>query len=310
MPSIFLWSNHNIFMEEGTIVNIRIAASEQEIEQALEVYIANEPPSDSAEKASTLAHWLAMYADCPESFWIAEDEASQQIVGIASAVLRPPQWILANFYVLPSYQGKGLGRELLTRAFSTREGCERFLVHSSTHPSAHSLYMQLGMYPLPYSMMFTGYPVDPVTPLALTIEDYPVDEILSTLNAFDQRALGFTRAVYHQRWAQNGAYFLVKKGGQVVGYFRVSPEGWLEKGMIGPLVVSNERWMTAALDWAIAKQKEISTEKHEIFVPGANRAAIAYLLAHGYRTRDLNLLLSSQPMPGLARVIFHDTDIL
>jgi hypothetical protein len=68
--------------------------------------------------------------------------------------------------------------------------------------------------------------------------------------------------------------------------------------------------MTAALDWAIFQQREISTDTHNIFVPGANRAAIAHLFSRGYRYQDLHLLLSSHPMPGLARVIFHDTDLL
>ncbi len=137
-----------------------------------------------------------------------------------------------------------------------------------------------------------------------------MDEILSILNAFDQRALGFTRARYHRWWAQNGAYYLVKKDDEIVAYFRVSTEGWTAKGMIGPLVVSDERWMTAALDGAIVQQEEISTNPHELFVPGANWAAVAHLLALGYRYRDFNLLLSSQPMPGLAQVVFHDTDLL
>jgi hypothetical protein len=68
--------------------------------------------------------------------------------------------------------------------------------------------------------------------------------------------------------------------------------------------------MTAALDWAIYQQKGISPEQHEVFVPGANRIAIAYLFNRGYRVDELNLLLSSHPMPGLAQVIFHDTDLL
>jgi hypothetical protein len=41
-----------------------------------------------------------------------------------------------------------------------------------------------------------------------------------------------------------------------------------------------------------------------------NKTAIAYLLNRGYRYLDFNLLLSSHPMPGLARVVFHDTDLL
>ena len=132
-----------------------------------------------------------------------------------------------------------------------------------------------------------------------------MDEIISTLDIFDQQALGFTRAAYHQRWASSGSYYLVKQEKQTLGYFRVSPDG-----MIGPLVVSEEQWMAPVLDWAMALQNEVPADKHEVFVPGANRAAIAHLFARGYRFHEADLLLSSHPMPGLAKVIFHDTDLL
>jgi GNAT superfamily N-acetyltransferase len=277
----------------------------QDIEQALEVCKVNEPSMTAGDKAATLAHWLTMYANCPEGFWIAEDEASRQIVGVASAVRRPPQWILANFYVLPVYQGKGIGRKLLSQAYSTREGCDRFLVHASAHSSAQVLYLKLGMVPLPYSIMFKGTRNQSAIPTVLKIEKYPLDEIISTLNNLDQRALGFTRAAYHHWWGRSGSYYLAKQEGQTKGYFRVSPEG-----MIGPLVVSDEQWMAAALDCAIYQQNELDVEKQEIFVPGANRAAIAHLFTRGYRFHELHLLLSSHPMPGLAQVIFHDTDLL
>ena len=284
---------------------IRLAKSEQEIDQALDVCLANEPSVNPSDRAAFLDHWLMMHTNCPEGFWIAQDETTQQIIGIASAVQRPPQWILTNFYVLPAYHGKGIGKKLLDRAFSIHEDCDRLLVHTSSHPSAQSLYIQLGMAPLPYSIMFKGNPDHDVIPEALAVIECPVDEILLTLNTLDQRALGFTRDSYHQWWAKNGNYFLVKHKDQIAAYFRVS-----KAGMIGPLVVSDERWMTAALDWAIVKQKEISSDPHEIFVPGVNRAAIAHLFTRGYRFHDLNLLLSSHPMPGLAKVIFHDTDLL
>jgi hypothetical protein len=172
------------------------------------------------------------------------------------------------------------------------------------------LYLQLGMYPLPYSIMFKGSPQGGFPPPDLAVEHYPLGEILSTVNALDQGALGFTRAAYHAWWANHGKYYLLKHEDQVIGYFRAGYFRAGSEAMIGPLVVSDAQWMTAALDWAILKQQEISPDAHELFVPGANRAAIAYLLARGYRIQDLNLLLSSHPMPGLAQVVFHDTDLL
>src|SRR5215471_9946863 len=129
---------------------IRTATNEQDIAQALEIYAANEPPPTPEYKADVLAHWLRLFADSPEGFWLAEDENTGQIVGVASAIQRPPQWLLSNFYVLPTYHGQGIGRLLLSRAFATYPNCDRFAVHASTHDSAQSLYIQFGMYPLPY----------------------------------------------------------------------------------------------------------------------------------------------------------------
>ncbi len=285
---------------------IRVAANEQEIEQSLEVYIAADPPRDLSYKATVLTHWLGLYANCPDGFWVAEDETTgHQIVGVASAVRMPPQWILSNFYVLPAYHGKGIGKKLLEEVYSSHEGCERFLVHASEHPSAISLYMQCGMYPLPHSMFFTGNPEHIARSTALSVMSYPVDEILPTLNTLDLQALGFHRSPYHQRWGKDGRYFLVKQEDQVVAYFRISPGG-----SIGPLVASSERWIPATLDWAIDRQKEMYPGDLGVFVPGANRAAIAHLLARGFRYLGFNLLFSSHPMPGLAQVVFHDTDLL
>lgn len=285
---------------------IRLAANEQEIGQAIELYWADEPPINESDKTSALAHWQDIFASCPEGFWVAEDEHTRQLVGVASALRRPPQWLLVNFYVLAAYHGQGIGRSLLAHAMTIREGCDRFAVHASRYASAQGLYMQFGMYPQPYSVLFRGSPRNLASPPSpLVAEASAVADIVSTLNAFDQQALGFTRAVDHQRWSERGTYFVVKVEGRVVGYFQVS-----SRGIIGPPVVSDTRWITGALDLAIRKQSDISADDHEILVPGANTTAIAHLLTRGYRYADLDLLMSSHPMPSLAQVVFHDMDFL
>jgi len=295
-------------------VIIRIAASEQDVAQALEVYQANEPPWDKDFAKQTLEHWLATYASCPEGFWIAEDEQADKahkahkIVGVASAIRRPPQWLLTNFFVHPDYHGQGIGKALLERAIAVHEGCERFIVHASQHPSAQRLYMQHGMYPLPYSILFKGQPQTRINlPSELKAEACLLDNALPTLNALDLNALGYTRAVDHHWWAKHGSYFLVKTNveGQVVGYFAIS-----SRNSIGPLVVSDVRWMAGTLDLAIHQQMALSAADHEIFIPGANTIGIERALAYGYRYCEIELLLSSHPMPGLAQVVFHDTDFL
>src|SRR5258707_8218406 len=228
---------------------IRTAANEQEIAQALDVYRANEPPWESDHAEQTLEQWLAAYVSCPEGFWIAEDEQSHQIVGVASAIRRPPQWLLTNFFVHPDYHGHGIGKSLLAQAIAVHEGCERFTVHASQHPSAQHLYMQHGMYPLPYSILFKGQPQAHIElPSGLEVEACLLDQALPIVNDLDLNALGYTRAVDHHWWAKHGSYFLVKTkaDGQPVGYFATS--SW---NIIGPLVVSDVRWMSGTLDLAI-----------------------------------------------------------
>src|SRR5262249_18737700 len=160
-------------------------------------------------------------------------------------------------------------------------------------------------YPLPYSVQFTGNPQNHLVPSpALAAENRQIEDILSTLDTLDRSTLGFARSADHRRWAQRGTYFLAKVHDQIVAYFCVSPER-----EIGPLVVSEISWMTAALDLAIHKQWELAQGEQNIFVPGANTTTLAYLLAHGFHIEELNLLLSSHPIPGLTQVVFHDMDL-
>jgi GNAT superfamily N-acetyltransferase len=285
---------------------IRAAASEREIEQAIQNFWLNDPPLDSTDAAGALEHWLGLFADWPDGFFMALDDVSQQIVGVASAAIHPPQWILTNFFVHPDYHGQGIGRALFSRALAWREGCTRFAVHASQHPSAQRLYMGAGMFPQPYSIVFKGRSTfPPPAERQLIAKSCPPLKALSTLNALDVNAFGFTREMDHAWWANHGSYFLANWGNEPIGYFRVSLDG-----IIGPLVVVEAGWMADTLALAIRVLMDLSTVEHTIFVPGVNTAAIAYLLLHGYRYDSLELLLSSEPMPNLANVIFHDTDRL
>jgi GNAT superfamily N-acetyltransferase len=285
---------------------IRQAANQQEIERAIENYWIHDPPANSAHAASDLDHWLGLFEDWPAGFFICLDDQSQQIVGVASAAVHPPQWILTNFFVHPDYQGRGIGRALFSRALAWHEGCTRFAVHASQHPAAQGLYLGAGMYAQPYSIVFKGAPALPAwAKSSLVVEPCSPLEELPVLNTLDQRAFGFTRDIDHRWWAKQGRYFLAKSTEATVGYFRVAP-----RGIIGPLVMSDARWMPDALDLAIREQVKLSSAEHTLFVPGANTTAIEHLHLRGYRYIELELLLSSQPMPGLANVIFHDTDRL
>src|ERR1700693_5428793 len=46
----------------------------------------------------------------PHAFWVAEDRG--KVVGLATSWIRGSLWFLADLFILPSYQGKGVGRSL------------------------------------------------------------------------------------------------------------------------------------------------------------------------------------------------------
>jgi GNAT superfamily N-acetyltransferase len=296
------------------------ATSSHGVRAAMNLYLADEdrlhalsssgqPPiqRSEAEVQREFRHWLHVYESAPEGFIVAEDDEKGQIVGVAAAVRRPPQWILANFYVDPAYQGRGIGRRLLERAFTVREGCDRFCVHASSEPAAQTLYMKFGMYPQPYSIIFKGQMKHNIgKPKHVNIEKVEVHDDIQDINRIDQQVFGFERAVDHLRWALDSQYYLArtKDARDPFGYFCVAD--W---GQIGPAVTAQPRWRMALLDMALMAAKELA-DKQSLFIPGANTVVIERLLAYGFRYEDFNMFLSSVPIPGLAQVMFHDTDFL
>jgi GNAT superfamily N-acetyltransferase len=289
------------------------------VRAALDLYIEDEdreqgwrpgqPPVQHNEAVieRDFKHWLGIYESTPEGFIFAEDDQTGQIVGVAAAVRRPPQWILTNFYVHADYQGRGIGRRLLECAFAAREGCDRFCVHASSHPAAQALYMKFGMYPQPHSIQFKGRMTYNIgKPKHVNLEKVAVSHVMEEINWIDQHLLGFERPTDHLRWGTEGHYYLVrtKDARKPFAYFRVA-----ESGEIGPAVVMERRWRRAVLEMSLMVGKDLA-EEQTLLVPGANSPVIERLLAYGYRIDELHLFLSNVPMPGLAQVIFHDTDLL
>ncbi len=301
-------------------VRIRNARNEQDVRGAMQLALDDDlrwrwqrygtaTPLAQAEVEQIFQFWWGIYQSTPEGFMVAEDDERGLIVGVAAAVRRPPQWMLTNFYVHPDYRGRGIGHQLLTCACAVREGCDRFCLHASDDPAAQALYLRFGLYPQPHSIKFTGHAWQKLdVPAHLKLEEVSPLEALDVINPLDRSALGYERVVDHRYWMRFGSYFLVRRGQDLFGYFRI---GRLpgNKSDIGPLVVAEDQSMGDVLQAALAVAQSRS-EQQSLLVPGANQTAIARLLEYGYRCHDVELLMSSVPMPGLSHVVFQDTDLL
>ncbi|MGK4583695.1 GNAT family N-acetyltransferase [Kitasatospora sp. HPMI-4] len=74
--------------------------------------------------------------------WIAEQDG--EAVGVAQSMRREGLWLLARYAVLPSAQGKGVGRLLLERAGEYGRGCLRGMVCAPPSPAAARRFRRAG----------------------------------------------------------------------------------------------------------------------------------------------------------------------
>jgi len=67
-----------------------------------------------------------------------------EIVGFTAALARGDAWYLSALFVLPAYQGRGVGSELLDRAWAGSFAC-RITITDSFQPLSNGLYAKRGL---------------------------------------------------------------------------------------------------------------------------------------------------------------------
>ena len=121
---------------------------------AMEAELGNTPaPWTPARIAVSEARIRHLAVTDPGGCWIAEDGGEP--VGVALALRREGLWGLSTFCVLPSAQGKGIGRLLLDHAAAYGRGCLRGMIVASPDPRAARRYHAAG-FQLHPTMVFSG----------------------------------------------------------------------------------------------------------------------------------------------------------
>src|SRR5437879_4865110 len=76
-----------------------------------------EKPTSTSPPNPQYAFWLKKE---PASFWVAEDD--HRIVGYSFSFLRGSLWFLADLFILPAYQGRGIGKTLIQKTLGSWRG--------------------------------------------------------------------------------------------------------------------------------------------------------------------------------------------
>ncbi len=208
-----------------------------------------------------------------------------RVVAFASAMGRGPAWHLASLFVLPEFQGRGLGRELLDRAWGN--GFDwRATLTDAIQPISNGMYARRGLIPTAPILHLVGA-ANPVSPNELE----PGDADPVALATLDQAAYGFDRDVDHAYWSQHAPATLWLRGGEPAGYSYAWPNG-----RIGPVAAVDEETAGLALTAALARR---GSGPAVVVAPGTAAALVQAALAAGLRLHAPPglLLLSPRTKP-------------
>src|SRR5262245_13198062 len=186
--------------------------------------------------------------DDPEGLWVAE--ANGEIVGFALSWVCGDLWFLAELFVAPGQQGRGIGNELLARTFehATKAGAtNKSLITFTFNIVSQGLYIRHGMLPrLPIYFVSGGRDALMTRLQGEKLRSTPIEPIashLGTLAQFDLSSLGVSREKHH-RYLLNDSTMkgvFLHQGGDCIGYAYASATGH-----VGPLAVAQARGMDAA----------------------------------------------------------------
>lgn len=234
--------------------------------------------------------------DDPECIWVAEDAG--RIIGISFSWVSGALWFLADLFVLPQYQGRGVGDTLLQRTLDQARKHEvdnRALITFSFNRASIGLYVKHGLFPRqPIYVVSAPRARLAGRPATHDLAWTPIDgdrAYAATLRQIDEAALGVVRDLHHRYLRSEPAVkgFLLEQGGKPAGYVYISHDGH-----IGPLAVAAREAFAPAFETALSLAMAGGAEQVSAFLPGSNGDAMSIARRHGMRLGRTMVLLSEK----------------
>jgi ribosomal protein S18 acetylase RimI-like enzyme len=233
--------------------------------------------------------------DDPDGLWVAEE--GNDIKGFAFSWVCDDLWFLAELFVSPDQQGRGIGNELLRRTLQHAEkvgATDKALITFTFNRASQALYIRHGMYPRT-PIYFFNVARDSLADLpdealrSVTLEDTAAN--LERLDRIDRQALGVSRRKHHQFLMADASIqgALLHDRDECVGYTYVSTGGH-----VGPLAVTQRSALGPAFSSAVRLAAARGAAQVSAFLPGAAEAALSIAVQHGMRITFPMLLMSSR----------------
>ena len=239
-----------------------------------------------------------LLAEEAAEWWVAELPSSGQLVGFARSVERDGLFELTEFFVLPNQQSRGIGKELLERAFPSGRGRVRSIIATSDVRAQARYYAAGTVARFPLFTM-GGVPAASSRVDDLTAESIEGVRAIQAQRSIERRVLGHRRSESEIRWLlarRRGLLF--RRDGHYIGFSFLGPDG------AGPMAALDSKDLPAILVHVEDVARSIGLERLELQVPGPNEVGIRHLLARGFRMdKWINLLMSDRPFGHFDRFI-------
>lgn len=223
----------------------------------------------------------------------------RQVVGFGATLTRSRVAYLADLFVRPEVQGRGIGRRLLHALLDDQDG-PRFTM-ASTDPRAQRLYASFGMIP---REDFYYLRADPATVDLSRLDSSELELVPAGIDdviEYDRIVTCRDRRIdfEHARDHLGARLFLARRAGDVVGYASfVHPIWWnpwhRDAVRIGPIGLLDPGAAAAVLAATVRAAAVVDSSWLGPFVPESS-PALRPLLAAGFRVEDTDVLMSSEP---------------
>jgi ribosomal protein S18 acetylase RimI-like enzyme len=233
--------------------------------------------------------------DDPDGLWVAEDGG--EILGFAWSWVCGDLWFLAQLFVAPGHQGRGIGNELIQRTLdhARKAGATaKALITFTFNRVSQGLYIRHGLFPK-MPIYFFGIARErlsdmPEAPLRwVALEDTAAH--LASLAEIDARALGVSRGNHHKYLLNDPTTkgVLLYAGGECAGYAYISADGH-----IGPLAVAREDALGAAFTTALKLAADGNSAQVSAFLPGSCDTALSLAVEHKMRISFPMVLMATR----------------
>ena len=234
--------------------------------------------------------------DDPDGLWVAEDDG--ELLGFAWSWVCGDVWFLAQLFVDPAQQGRGIGNELMKLSLEHARkstAAHKVLITFTFNRVSQGLYIRHGLFPrMPIYFLraarervIEGLP-EPA------LQSIPIDGSAATLERLaeiDSRAIGVSREKHHRYLlddpATTGVLFCAGNDCLGYGYVRSS-------GHIGPLAVREVDDLGDVFAAALRIAADRRCETISAFLPGTCESALSLAVSQGMRITFPMLLMASQ----------------